>query len=1037
MMKNSISIMVIGILIVSSISSINATGISSVIIPTNRNSGIEPINSIYNSFNSNKLDSVPGEIIVKFKENVKISVASNQDYVVTGLGTIDNINEMFKVNSVEKIDQTGTSSFISNVYKLKFPQDTSISSVVDEYGKNPNVEYAEPNYIYHMDAIPNDPYFSKQWALNQSNGVDINAPKAWDLNTGSGNVVIAVIDSGIDYTHPDLKDRVWMNKNEISGNNIDDDGNGYVDDVMGWNFISNTNDPLDELGHGTHCAGIIGAEGNNGIGISGVCWNCSIMPLKIFSKFGDTDLGLIARALAYAADNGANVISMSWGSTGFSQLLKDSIDYAYSKGVVLVAAAGNSGGAYKEYPAALDNVISVAALNRDNSRAFFSTYGSWVDVAAPGEDIYSTTPTYHVTLNDAPYNLAMNYGYASGTSMACPMVAGLAGLILSKNPGMTQEEIKTLIRSAVSKVDSCTYIGTGNINAFKCLQNDSSPVANLDSSLDDQEVKNTVEIKGTAGGSTFKAYNIYIGHGNYPETWDLLDTSNSPVENNVLYSFDTTAYKDGRYSIRLEVVDLSGKKFQDRTIVLTNNVKATVYVNGDGTADFTTIGDAVNNSGNGDNIFVYNGTYRENLIIEKSISLYGENKNTTVIVGEIIYRNVNNIKISGFTFELTESGIINSNLNSQSYSLDYLIVEFEYYSFGAARCNNLTIKNNIFKNYTAPLLTADEIWPGAINTFVGEGIRLAGCTASLISDNVMIGHVFDPTVVKEGNSPTIGMALYGCSSVFVLNNTIVNNNALQKKGVEDASVITGTNESIPAGILLDVGTSNIVRNNIIENNFKGLVVEGDMYLDVSNNIIRTNTHGIYFEFIGGIGVNIHHNKITENKNGISLSVGCFYNNINNNFIEDNTIGIKGLDFALKILKLFVTDSQFNSIYNNSIKNNDIGIYGNNWANNSIHDNNIEKNKKFGMELVKSKNNVIYRNNFLNDGKFFFGKHNAKSSSGNQWFNGKEGNYWDDYKGLRFKRIVDHDKDGFGNIPYRIPRLQFDRHPKLEPYNILI
>lgn len=1035
--------MIIGILIASSISSVNALGMSSVSIPTSQNTEIKSTNSLYD--NINKLDFVPGEIIVKFKENVQISVTLDQDHVATGLSTIDSLNEMFGINSIEKLDQTETSSFLSNVYKLKFPQDKSISSVLSEYLKDSNVEYAEPNFIYSICSLPNDPYFSKQWALNQSNDVDIDAPEAWDLETGIKNIVIAVVDSGIDYNHPDLKDNVWINKNEIPGNNIDDDGNGFVDDVMGWNFTGNNNDPLDELGHGTHCSGIIGAVGNNSIGISGVCWNCSIMPVKVFGSSGSATLGIIIRGIKYAADNGANVISMSWGSSGESQLLKYAIDYAYSKGVVLVGGAGNEYSSHKFYPAAFDNVISVAAIDKDNFKADFSNYGAWVDVASPGVDIYSTMPTYHVTLNDPPYSLTMDYSYASGTSMACPNVAGVVGLILSKNPALNQEEVKTLIRSTASKVGSDTYIGTGNVNSYNCVKNNSAPVANLDSSLDDKEIEKTVEIRGTAAGITFQKYNIYMGFGVYPESWNLVYTSNIPVEDDMLSLLNTSVYKDGRYSIRLELEDIYGTKFQDRTVVLINNVKTTVYVDDDGTADYNTISEAVNNSGTGDNIYVYNGTYRENVIVEKQINLTGENKNTTIVIGITIYRSTNDIEVSGFTFELTESEAYTSDsnnfyLNYYSYQVKPdLITSYNWIfpCFVATKCGNLTVKNNNFLNFTAPLLTPDLIAPDAPTLFEGVGIHLDHCSACQVKDNMIIGHVYDPSVEKEGNSPTVGINLVGCDSVFVENNLIINNNVLQDKDYEEGSILAATNESLPAGIYILAGVSNSIKDNKIENNFKGIQGVMDAFSGISNNLLRNNIHGIYYDMLAALYVNIHNNMIQNNKNGISLGIGCSYNNIYNNIIEDNTVGIKGLEIALKIFEGLMPDSQYNTISNNSIKNNDIGIYGRNWAKNTIHDNNIENNKDIGLKLAKSKNNIIYRNNFINDGKLFFGKRNAKSSLGNKWYNGDEGNYWDDYKGLLFKRLVDIDKDGFGNIPYHIPILQFDRHPKLEPYSISI
>ncbi|GAH47056.1 unnamed protein product, partial [marine sediment metagenome] len=250
--------------------------------------------------------------------------------------------------------------------------------------------------------------------LTGTSGADIDAPEAWDVETGSEDVVIAIVDTGVDYTHPDLADNIWVNDDEISGNDIDDDSNGYIDDVNGYDLADNDSDPLDRMDHGTHCAGIAAAVGNNEIGIAGVSWNCKIMPVKVFTDEGRTPVYLWSEGIKYAADNGADVLSMSIGGHGMADVLQDGIDYAYGKGCVLVAAAGNDGGSRSLYPAFFDNVISVAAINQNNGRCTKqdwdpdnhypliqgSTWGDEVDVAAPGNLVYSTMPTYHVLGND-------------------------------------------------------------------------------------------------------------------------------------------------------------------------------------------------------------------------------------------------------------------------------------------------------------------------------------------------------------------------------------------------------------------------------------------------------------------------------------------------------------------------------------------------------------------------------------------------------------------------------------------------------------
>jgi len=347
--------------------------------------------------------------------------------------------------------------------------------------------YAEPNGIGSLCGIPNDANFSSQWSLYNTGqmiwnntsgtpGADIDAPEAWNIETGNPDVVLAIIDSGIDYTHPDLSAKIWNNTDEIPGNGIDDDHNGYIDDVKGWDFYSNDNDPKDGLGHGTMCAGIAAASTNNDIGIAGVCWNCTVMPVQIFNESGWGDVTQAAAGIRYAADNGADVCSMSF-AFGWSFILKDAVDYAYSKGVFLCAAAGNANSSGKGYPGGFENVVAVAATNQNDGRCtpddwgpgLGSEYGDWIEIAAPGNLIYTTLPTYHVTMNDW-FGMKQNYDYGRyGTSFSTPMVAGVAALLLSKDPSLTPYEVEALICGNVDPYISKEYIGTGRLNAQKAL----------------------------------------------------------------------------------------------------------------------------------------------------------------------------------------------------------------------------------------------------------------------------------------------------------------------------------------------------------------------------------------------------------------------------------------------------------------------------------------------------------------------------------------------------------------------------------------
>jgi subtilisin family serine protease len=318
--------------------------------------------------------------------------------------------------------------------------------------RNPHVRYAEPNFLVHTDALPNDPSFTSQWGLQNTGqtvnyfpgtaGDDIHAANAWNVTTGSRAVTVAVLDTGVDAGHPDLAANIWANPGEscagCATNGVDNDGNGFVDDAHGWNCLANSNDPSDDNGHGTHVAGILGAVGNNHVGVSGVNWNVSIVPVKFIGADGSGTTADAICSILYAVSIGANVMNASWGDTEYSQAMHDAIAVADQHGALFVAAAGNDGvnnDTAPHYPASYDlpNVISVAATDSNDNRAWFSDYGAAsVDIGAPGQNIYSTWPGGGYQLED-------------GTSMATPFVAGAAALVKAAFPDATALGTKALL----------------------------------------------------------------------------------------------------------------------------------------------------------------------------------------------------------------------------------------------------------------------------------------------------------------------------------------------------------------------------------------------------------------------------------------------------------------------------------------------------------------------------------------------------------------------------------------------------------------
>ena len=382
---------------------------------------------------------VPGEILVKFKD-----AASS-----LGIKSIDVDGEHHEIKAFSVNGRA--------MHQYKLDGTLSVDEAVAKYRSNPAVEYAEPNYLYRTKAIPNDAKFETLWGLHNTgqtvNGTagtpdaDIDAPEAWDISTGSSNVVIAVIDSGIAYDHPDLAPNIWTNPGEIAGDGIDNDGNGFVDDIHGWDFLMNDSDPMDPIdlnpggnpGHGTHVAGIIAGAGNNGTGITGVMWKARLMALKAGGVNGSLSTAAIVSAIHYGIANGARVINLSFTAPECSQALYDAVSAANAAGVILVAAAGNEETDNDNTPsfpanfgspsvcdgqqkAALANVIAVAATDEHDRLISLSNFGSTtVHVAAPGVRINSTKPTSGVTnvllhkFDSNPTTLGYTFGGINNT----------------------------------------------------------------------------------------------------------------------------------------------------------------------------------------------------------------------------------------------------------------------------------------------------------------------------------------------------------------------------------------------------------------------------------------------------------------------------------------------------------------------------------------------------------------------------------------------------------------------------------------------
>ena len=363
-------------------------------------------------------------------------------------------------------------SGFGGVWEVEVQHADDVARAVAAYEDSGRVEFAHPDVGITVAAIPDDTRFAEQWSLNNTgqsggtNDADIDGVEAWDLERDAGSVVVAVIYSGIDYTHPDLADNIWTNPDEIAGNGIDDDGNGYVDDIHGYDFVNNDGDPMDDFGHGTHVAGIIGAVGDNNQGVAGVAWNVQLMPLKFLDRGGNGTVSSAARAIDYAMREGADIANNSW--TGeFTSLLNLAVQRFRDQGGIFIASAGNDQSDNDRspvYPANLnvENVISVASSGDTDQLSRFSNYGSrTVDFVAPGEGILSTSP-------------GGEYAIMSGTSMAAPHVSGAAALVKARHPDWTYDHVIRRLRETADPVLTSSVV-EGRLNLFSALDDGLPP----------------------------------------------------------------------------------------------------------------------------------------------------------------------------------------------------------------------------------------------------------------------------------------------------------------------------------------------------------------------------------------------------------------------------------------------------------------------------------------------------------------------------------------------------------------------------------
>ena len=436
--------------------------------------------------NSDAPQYVPDVVLLGVRGGITITTGSLNQSVETNSTSLRMVLDSIGSLSVKPLfsnekalrstEQDTLETDPSTIYRLQLKPGTDVEHAVDALTRLPEVTFAEPDYLAYSADISeptpsqlssaltvtqltiDDPLYSQQWGLAK-----IDIENAWDDTYGSPTVTIAVIDSGIDLTHVDLQNNLWVNPGETAGNSVDDDSNGYIDDVDGWNFVFSSNDVWDDNGHGTLVAGVAAGIGGNGQGIVGVCPECRIMPIKVMQASGVANYSDIAAGVLYAAQKGAKVINLSLGGYANSNTLKNAIDTAVNTyGVVVVAGAGNDNLNTPFYPAAYDNVLAVAGTAEDDAKLDFSNYAAWVDVSAPAVNVRTTA-------------LGGDWANGSGTSIASPFAAGLAGLLRVLHPDWNQATICSQIVHTTDNIDSINptffgMLGSGRLNAGVAMQ---------------------------------------------------------------------------------------------------------------------------------------------------------------------------------------------------------------------------------------------------------------------------------------------------------------------------------------------------------------------------------------------------------------------------------------------------------------------------------------------------------------------------------------------------------------------------------------
>jgi thermitase len=978
--------------------------------------------------------------------------------------------DLMKILASEDGSVIGVVSFDKNnrAFSVKVSS-ARASHLADKLIANGLVDYVEQDSRVKAFYTPNDPYWSNQWGPQK-----IEADLAWDTTIGSSDVLVAIVDTGIDYNHADLVAN-------------------YV--PLGHDWINNDDDPMDDNGHGTHCAGIVAAGLNNSVGIAGIA-QVGIMAEKVLDSYGYGTEFTVSQGIIHATDCGAKIISMSLGGDQISDVLHDAVIYAYDHGVLLVAAAGNDASSSESYPAAYDEVIAVSATTSTDDIASFSNYGDWIDLAAPGFNIYSTVR-------------GNSYAYMSGTSMACPHVTGVAALAWGVNKNFTSLALRDYLERTADDLGVLgfdEYYGYGRVNARRAAM----PVPEHDLSVTEWKCPRRIS-PGEQG--VFRATMSNYGLNNETDISVQFFINETLIDSKLInflgigegatltFSWNTTVL--GSYNLTCYVVPVPGENVTEN-----NAAFAIVRVRFPTVlrvpSEYATVKEALGNALNGDTILVSEGYYAEgqidilendiSLIADGSVTLDGQNQeyvlniraNNALVEGfQILNASKYGVYLRGCGNNFTRNSVFNSTdsiclikSHDSVISLDNATTGYkDVYPWWIFRhciilesSSNNTVSSNILTGGALWLhYSEDNVLDSNRVTNSDFGLAITTSPNNTLRNNVMTNNTRNFALIKRENSKSVLNYAWQAFNDIDASNTV--------GGKPIYYWIDRRNESVPsdAGCVVLVQCENITVENLdITNNLDNILLLATNNSRVSNNKVAASTWYPFDDYSAGISALLGSGNLTVTQNEVTAcEIGIridnnFRNpgdhNVSKNNVIDSELYVEcknGVVISNNLTRSYITvwGSNCTIAFNNITGSSYYGIETGLGANNTVESNNISK-CAYGLQLVfatnctivannvvestqfpaqryVSSNNLYFHNNFINYTLIRTTEYMSYDVWDNDYPSG--GNYWSDYTGADlYKGVYQNEigSDGIGDTPYILDANNIDNYPLMKPYGDL-